>query len=155
MDDFRSVLQRTIGTYLENNMLAVKKKDISLFSIALSEDCVRMYRPLSFARRYPQFFKPEINNSDYEAQMKMELQTMREVSQKVTRTVIDTTQRRASIHTEQSILTVDGHSENTVETIYDLDFTEDGTKISRILVTVDTYESTKIIEEILSKAAGE
>ncbi|TRX98699.1 hypothetical protein FHL15_000041 [Xylaria flabelliformis] len=154
MDDFRSVLQRTIDTFLENNMLAVKKKDISLFSIALSEDCVRMYRPLSFTRRYPQFFKPEINNSDYEAQMKMELQTMREVSQKVTRMVIDTTQRRASIHTEQSILTVDGHSENTVETIYDLDFTEDGTKISRILVIVDTYESTKIIEEILSKAAG-
>ncbi|KAI1744059.1 hypothetical protein F4680DRAFT_406066 [Xylaria scruposa] len=152
MDDFRSVLQRTIDTFLENNMLAMKKKDISLFSVALSEDCVRMYRPLSLTRRYPQFFKPEINNSDYEAQMKMELQTMREVSQKVTRTVIDTTQRRASIHTEQTILTDDG--QNVVETIYDLDFTEDGTKISRILVIVDTYESTKIIEEILSKAAG-
>ncbi|KAI1755306.1 hypothetical protein F4782DRAFT_443932 [Xylaria castorea] len=155
MDDFRSVLQRTIDTFLENNMLGVKKKDTSLFSIALSEDCVRMYRPLSLVRRYPQFFKSELKNADYEAQMKMELQTMREVSQKITRTVIDTTQRRASIHTEQTILTVDGHSENTVETIWDLDFTEDGTRISRIFVIVDTYESSKIIEEILSKAAGE
>ncbi|KAI0553316.1 hypothetical protein F4679DRAFT_530744 [Xylaria curta] len=153
MDDFRSVLQGTIDTFLENNMLAVKKKDTALFSIALSEDCVRMYRPLSLIRRYPQFFKPEINNSDYEAQMKIELHTMREVSQKVTRTVIDATQRRASIHTEQTILTDDG--QNIVETIYDLDFTEDGTSISRILVIVDTYESTKIIEEILSKATGE
>ncbi|KAI0449314.1 hypothetical protein F5B21DRAFT_494637 [Xylaria acuta] len=155
MDDFRSVLQRTIDTFLENNMLALKNKDISLFSIALSEDCVRMYRPLSLIRRYPQFFKPELKNADYEAQMKIEMQTMREVSQKITRTVIDTAQRRASIHSEQTVVTFDGHSENIVEVIWDLDFTEDGTKISRVLEIVDTYESTRIIEEMLSKATGE
>ncbi|KAI8956181.1 hypothetical protein F4801DRAFT_525714 [Xylaria longipes] len=155
MDDFRSVLQRTIDTFLENNMIAVKTKDTSLFSIALSEDCVRMYRPLSLVKRYPQFFKFQLSNADYEAQMKIELQTMREVSQNITRTVIDTTQRRASIHTEQTIFTFDGHSENTVEVIWDLDFTEDGTRISRVFEIVDTYECTRIVEEMLSKVAGE
>ncbi|KAI0447039.1 hypothetical protein F4803DRAFT_393893 [Xylaria telfairii] len=79
---------------------------------------------------------------------------MREVSQKITRTVIDTTQRRASIHSEQTVLTVDGHSENTVEVIWDLNFTEDGTRISHIFEIVDTYEATRVIEEMLSKAAG-
>ncbi|KAH8158718.1 hypothetical protein CIB48_g9521 [Xylaria polymorpha] len=153
MDDFRSILQRTIDTFLENNMLAIKNKDTSLLSIVLSEDCVRTYRPLSLIRRYPKFFKPQLKNIEYEAQMKIEMQAMREVSQKITRTIIDTAQRRASIHSEQTVLTVDGHSEDTVEVIWDLDFTEDGTKISHIFEIVDTYEATRIIEEMLSKAA--
>ncbi|KAI0489834.1 hypothetical protein F4859DRAFT_462545 [Xylaria cf. heliscus] len=154
MDDLRSVLQKTIDTFLENNMLAVEKNDTSLFSIALAEDCVRMYRPLSIIQRYPQFFQREYKNAEYEARMKFELQTMREVSQNITRTVIDTAQRRASIHSEQIIVTADDPSKNVVEVIWDLDFTEDGTRISRIFETVDTYESTRFIEEMLSKAAG-
>ncbi|KAI0106230.1 hypothetical protein GGR51DRAFT_518309 [Nemania sp. FL0031] len=153
MGDLRSVLQGTIDTFLENNMLAVKRKDISLFSAVLSEDCVRIYRPLSLIRRYPQFFKPEIKNADYEAQMEIELQSMKDVSQKITRTVIDTTQRRATICSEQTVTTGDGELKNTIEVIWDLDFTENGTRISRILVFVDTYESTRVIEEMLSKAA--
>jgi hypothetical protein len=155
MGDLRSVLQGTIDAFLENNMLAVKWKDTSLLSAVLSEDCVRMYRPLSFLRRYPQFFKAEISNADYEAQMEIELQTMREVAQNITRTVIDATQRRASIWTEQTVVTGDGQSKNVVEVVWDLDFTEDGTRISQILEFIDTYESTKVIEEILRKADAE
>ncbi|GAP82528.1 hypothetical protein SAMD00023353_0100750 [Rosellinia necatrix] len=155
MDDLRATLQRTINTFLENNMLAVKGKDVSLFSVALSEECVRMYRPHSVVRRYPQFFKSELRNADYEAQMKIELLSMRDVSQNITRTVIDTAQRRATLWSEQTVITGDGETKNTIEVVFDLDFTEDGTKISRILEFIDTYESTRVIEEMLSKAAAE
>ncbi|KAJ2997813.1 hypothetical protein NUW58_g523 [Xylaria curta] len=120
----------------------------------LSHDCVRVYRPLSLVRRYPQFFKPELSNADFETRMKMELQTMQDVSQKVTRTVIDTTQRRASISSELTIITGDDQPRKTVEVIWDLDFTEDGTRISRIFEFVDTYEATAVIEEMLSKAVS-
>ncbi|KAI0595010.1 hypothetical protein F4775DRAFT_570975 [Biscogniauxia sp. FL1348] len=153
MDDFRAVLQETTNAFVENNTLAVKKKDASLFSAILSDDCIRMYRPLSFVQRYPQFFKPQITNADYEAQMKVELQTMKDVSQKVTRTVIDTAQRRATIWTEQTITAPD-QSKSSVEVIWDLDFTEDGKRVRQILEFVDTFESTKMLEQILSNAGA-
>ncbi len=153
MDDFRAVLQETTNAFVENNTLAVKQKDASLFSAILTEDCIRMYRPLSFIQRYPQFFKPQIANADYEAQMKIELQTMKDVSQKVTRTVIDTAQRRATIWSEQTITTPD-QSTSSVEVIWDLDFTEDGKRVKQILEFVDTFESTKMLEQMLSNAGA-
>ncbi|KAI1076450.1 hypothetical protein F5B20DRAFT_325894 [Whalleya microplaca] len=154
MDDFRAVLQGTIDAFIENNTLGVKTKDTSLFSAILSEDCIRLYRPLSFIQRYPQFFKAQITNADYEAQMRFELQTMQDVAQKVTRTVIDTAERRATIWTEQTVFTGD-QAQKTVEVVFDLSFTEDGRKVSQILEFVDTYESTKVLEHMLSKAGAE
>ncbi|KAI6080605.1 hypothetical protein F4821DRAFT_251121 [Hypoxylon rubiginosum] len=153
MADFRKVLQNTINSFIENNTLAVKKKDTSLFSAILTEDCIRIYRPLSFIQRYPQVFKTEITNADYEAQMKMELQTMQDVSQKVTRTVIDTVERKATLWTEQTVFTVNG-SKNVVEVIWDLNFSEDGTRVSQIMEFVDTYESTKVLEQMLAQAGA-
>lgn len=154
MGDIRSTIQQTINSFVENNTLAVKKKDTSLLSVALSEDCIRMYRPLSILRRYPQFFKAELKNADFEAQMKIELLTMEDASQNVTRTVIDADERKATIWSEQTVVTNNGQSVNTIEVVFDFDFTEDGTKITRIMEFIDTYESTKVIEEILSNAAA-
>ncbi|KAI1390888.1 uncharacterized protein F4822DRAFT_394741 [Hypoxylon trugodes] len=151
MADLRAVLQKTIDAFVENNTLAVKKKDSSLFSAVLADDCVRIYRPRSFVERYPQFFKAQITNADYEAQMKIELQTMQDVSQKITRTVIDTTERRAVIWSEQTITTPSG-AQNQVELLWDLSFTEDGTRVTQIQEFVDTFEATKLLEQMLSKA---
>ncbi|KAI0169609.1 hypothetical protein GGR52DRAFT_573671 [Hypoxylon sp. FL1284] len=151
MADFRAVLQNTINTFLSNNALAVKKRDVTLFTAIMTEDCKRIYRPLSFVQRYPQFFKDESTNSDYQAQMKIELQTMADVTEKVNRTVIDTVERKATVWTEQTVYTVNG-SKNPVEVIFDLDFSEDGTRISQILLFVDTYESTKVLEQMLAKS---
>ncbi|KAI5925348.1 hypothetical protein F4810DRAFT_708734 [Camillea tinctor] len=125
MDDFRATLERTANAFLKNNTLAVKQKDVSLFSAILSEDCIRIYRPLSFIQKtYP----------------KESLEP-----------VIDTTQRRATIWTEQTITTLD-ESKSTVELIWDLDFTEDGKRVSQILEFVDTAESIKVLEQMLSDA---
>ncbi|KAI0854036.1 hypothetical protein F5Y00DRAFT_65265 [Daldinia vernicosa] len=154
MADFRAVLQKTANAFVENNTLAVKKRDTSLFSAILTEDCIRVYRPLSFIQRYPQFFKAQITNADYEAQMQVELQTMKDVSQKITRTVIDATERRATLWSEQTILTANG-STSKVEVIWDLDFSEDGTRVSQITEFVDTYEATKVLEQMLVKAGAE
>ncbi|XXH00554.1 hypothetical protein Hte_006902 [Hypoxylon texense] len=154
MAEFREVLQKTAKAFVENNTLAVQKKDTSLFSAILTEDCIRMYRPLSFIQRYPQFFKAQITNADYEAQMKIELQTMRDVSQKITRTVIDTAERRATLWSEQTVFTADG-SKSVVEVIWDLNFSDDGTRVSQIMEFVDTYESTKVLEQILARAGTE
>ncbi|KAI2783172.1 hypothetical protein F4815DRAFT_382374 [Daldinia loculata] len=154
MADLREVLQKTANAFVENNTLAVKKRDTSLFSAILTEDCIRMYRPLSFIQRYPQFFKAQITNADYEAQMQVELQTMKDVSQKITRTVIDTTERRATLWSEQTIFTANG-STSKVEVIWDLNFSEDGTRVSQIMEFVDTYEATKVLEQMLAKAGAE
>ncbi|KAM0816005.1 putative SnoaL-like domain-containing protein [Seiridium cardinale] len=151
MADFRAILQKTADIFVENNTLAVKRRDASLFSAILTDDCVRIYRPLSFLERYHQFFKKEITNADYEAHMGIELQTMQEVSQKVTRSSIDTTQRRATLWTEQTITTTD-QSKKVVEMIWDLEFTEDGTRVKQILEFVDSYESSQLLEEMLTKA---
>lgn len=114
MDELRSVIQETITAFVENNTAAVKKKDVSLLSSVLSEDCVKMYRPLSFVNKYPQFFKAQITNAEYEAQMKMELHTMSDVVQNVTRTVIDAHQRVANVWIEKTVHTADGFK-NSVE----------------------------------------
>ncbi|KAH8164422.1 hypothetical protein CIB48_g3853 [Xylaria polymorpha] len=151
MADLRPVIQKTVDIFVENNTLAVKKKDTTLLSSVLAEDCIRMYRPLSFIQKYPQFFKPSITNADYEAQMKAELLTIQDASQNVTRTVIDTTQRAATLWIEKTVHTA--ASSSTVEVVYDLTFTEDGTRISQVVEFVDTSESIKVLEQILSQMA--
>ncbi|KAI0911116.1 hypothetical protein F4823DRAFT_328514 [Ustulina deusta] len=147
MADLRATIQKTIDAFIENNTQAVKQKDTSLLSAILAKDCIRMYRPLSFIQRYPQFFKPQITNADYEAQMQHELQTMQDVTQNVTRTVIDTTERKATLWVETTVVTT--HSQSTVEVIFDLNFTDDGTQVSQVIEFVDTFESTKVLEQIL------
>lgn len=117
MDELRAIMQETITAFVQNNTTAVKKKDVSLFSSVLSDDCVKMYRPLSFVKKYPQFFKAQITNAEYEAQMKMELQTMSDVVQNVTRTVVDAHRRVANIWIEKTVHTVDG-SKSSVEVIF-------------------------------------
>ncbi|KAI0804332.1 hypothetical protein GGR55DRAFT_658091 [Xylaria sp. FL0064] len=152
MADLRATIQKTINAFIENNTQAVKQKDTSLLSKALAKDCVRMYRPVSFIQRYPQFFKPQISNADYEAQMQHELQTMQDVAQNVTRTVIDATERKATLWVETTVTTTNG--KNTVEVIFDLNFTDDGTQVSQVMEFVDTWESTKVLEQILAQMAG-
>ncbi|XXH00563.1 hypothetical protein Hte_006911 [Hypoxylon texense] len=82
--------------------------------------------------------------------MKAELQTMQDVSQKVTRMVIDTTERRATLWTEQTLPLADG-SKNFNEMIWDLDFSEDGTRVSQVLEYVDTYKATQVLQQMLAK----
>jgi hypothetical protein len=151
MADLRLAIQETIDTFVENGTLAVKKKDTALLSSVLADDCVRMYRPLSFIRQYPQFFKPQITNADYEAQMKHELMTMQDASQNVTRTVIDTTQCAATVWVEKTVHTPTTSS--TVEVVYDFSFTGDGSQIKQVIEFVDTSESIKVLEQILSQMA--
>ncbi|KAI1397737.1 hypothetical protein F4819DRAFT_470962 [Hypoxylon fuscum] len=86
--------------------------------------------------------------------MEIELQTMQDVSEKVTRMVIDTTERRATLWTEQTLSMADG-SKNVHEMIWDLNFSEDGTRITQILEFVDTHEATKVLEQILANMGGE
>ncbi|KAI0199937.1 hypothetical protein F4808DRAFT_430865 [Astrocystis sublimbata] len=148
MAELRSIIQKTIDVFVENNTLAVKQKDVTLLSSVLAEHCSRMYRPLSFIQQYPHFFKSRITNAEYEAQMKGELLTMQDVSQHVTRTVIDTTQRAANVWIEKTVHTT--ASSSTVEVVCDLSFTEDGTQITQVVEFVDTSESIKVLEQILS-----
>lgn len=101
--------------------------------------------------------------------MKMELHTMIDVAQNVTRTVIDAHQRVANVWIEKTVHTVDG-STSSVEVIfrprwivkssdanrleqviYDLEFTQDGKMISQYIEFVDTYESVKVLEQMLNK----
>ncbi|KAI1170932.1 hypothetical protein F4777DRAFT_567497 [Nemania sp. FL0916] len=151
MAELRQAIQKTIDTFVENNTLAVKNKDVTLMSSVLADGCIRMYRPLSFIRQYPQFFKPQISNAEYETQMEHELLTMQDALQNVTRTVIDTTERAATLWVEKTVHTA--ASTSTVEVVYDLSFTEDGGRISQVVEFVDTSESIKVLEQILSKMA--
>jgi hypothetical protein len=145
----RIVLQHTIEIFMGGQIQAVKKKDFSLFAANLTGDCVRLSRPLSFPNRCPQFFKPQITNADYEAQMQVELQTTKDVSQNATRIVIDTTERKASVWIEKTVFTVN-NTESVVEVILCLDFREYGSRMSQIMEFVDTFESTKALEQILN-----
>lgn len=113
MDSLREVIQETITAFVENNTAAVKTKDVSLLSSKLSDDCTKEYRPLSFVRKYPGFFKPQ-TNAEYEAEKTMEFKTMVDVKQNVTRTVIDAHQRVANVWIEKTVYAVDG-SESCVE----------------------------------------
>jgi hypothetical protein len=153
MADFRATLQKTIDTFLANNVQAVKSKDTSLYSSVLAEECIRMYRPLTYVTRFSQFFKPQLTNAEFEEQMKLEFQVMTDISSNVNRTVIDTTQRAAVVWVEQEVTTVNGGT-NTVEVVLDLSFNEEGTRIVQILEYVDTYESSKMLELMLSKGTG-
>ncbi|KAI1364389.1 hypothetical protein F5Y08DRAFT_307056 [Xylaria arbuscula] len=149
MADIRANIQSTINAFIENNTQAVKQRDTSLLSVILAKDCIRQYRPLSFINRYPQFFKPQLTNADYEAQMQQELHTMKDVEQKVTRTVIDSVERKATLWVETTLWSPE--SKSTVEVIFDLNFTEDGTQVSQVTEFVDTYESSKFLEQILEQ----
>lgn len=166
-------MQGTITAFVENNTAAVKKKDVSLLSAVLSDDCVKMYRPVSFVNKYPQFFKAKTTNAENEAQTEPKLQTLSDVVQNVTRTLIDPHQRVANVWIEMTVHMVDGSS-NSVEVIfrsglilnppdanrlckviYDLEFTQDGKQISQYTEFVDTFESAKVVEHYLSKMGAD
>ncbi|KAG8156341.1 hypothetical protein KVR01_013793 [Diaporthe batatas] len=151
MDSLRDVIQETVTAFVENNTAAVKNKDVSLLSSKLSSNCVKEYRPLSFVRKYPQFFKPQVTNAEYEAQMAMDLNTMTDVKQNVTRTVIDAHQRVANLWIEKTVYTVDG-STSSVEVIYDLELSPDGKEITKYIEFVDTYVSVQVLEQMLANA---
>ncbi|KAI3397450.1 hypothetical protein diail_10781 [Diaporthe ilicicola] len=151
MDELRAVMQQTIAAFVQNTTTAVKKKDVSLLSAVLSDDCA------------------QITNAEYEAQMQVELQTISDVERNVTREVIDAHQRVANVWIEEVVHTVDG-STSSVEVmilgpdsilkppeanrlskvIYDLEFTHDGKQISQYIQFVDSFESVKVLEKILS-----
>jgi hypothetical protein len=158
--DLRATLQSTIDTFLDNNTRAVRQQDPSLLSAALTADCLHLLRPRSFVHRYPQFIKPQLTNAEYEAQKAVEFRTMKDVHQKVTRTVIDTDARAAVVWVEMSISTaaeVGGDGQGVVvvvEVLWDLSFTEDGKKVRQVLEFVDTYESSKMLEGMMRDAAG-
>ncbi|ROV97874.1 hypothetical protein VSDG_04885 [Cytospora chrysosperma] len=123
MDVLRAVMQETIMAFVQNNTAAVKNKDVYLLSSVLSDNCAK------------------ITNAEYEAQMKMELQTMSDVVQNVTRTVVDAHQRVANVWIEKTVHTGDG---STSSVVYDLEFTQDGKQISQYIEFVDTFESVKV-----------
>ncbi|CAJ2511439.1 Uu.00g070640.m01.CDS01 [Anthostomella pinea] len=118
MADLRTVLQNTINSFVSNNTLGIATKNAALFSA---------------------FFRAQgETNADYETQKQLEFHTMQAVAQNVTRTVIDVSARRATIWTEQTITTTTANGGNglqggVVEVIWDFDFTEDGTRIKRIM----------------------
>lgn len=137
MNELREIIQETITTFNQNNTNAVKQKDVSLLSSVLTDDCVKLYRPLSFVNKYPQFFKAETTNAEYEAQTKIKLHVMSDVAQNVTRTVIDAHQRVANVWIEKTVYLVDG-SKSTVEVT-----THPEVIISSTLETVKLIESPK------------
>ncbi|CAG9982016.1 unnamed protein product [Clonostachys byssicola] len=145
MAEFRAILQKTIDSFVENNTQAVKKQDVALLSAILTDDCVRKYHPRSFVKRYSQFLKPQLTNAEYEAQMKNELGTMKDVQQKITNTVIDTEARTAVLFSEQTITTANGGT-SVVEVLWGLTFTEDGSRVAQVLEYVDS----QVIEQMLS-----
>lgn len=150
MAELRAVIQETITAFVQNNTTAVKAKDVSLLSSVLSADCVKMYRPLSFVNKYPQFFKAQITNAEYEAQMQMELQTMSDVVQNVTRTVIDAHQRVANVWIEKTVHTVNG-STSSVEVILSLDLKlESPLKLTTFIRLYMTWSSQKMGNRSLS-----
>ncbi|KAH8205140.1 hypothetical protein TruAng_000705 [Truncatella angustata] len=143
----------TIDAFVENDTHATKEKIIALFSATLTEDCVRLYRPQSFVRRNSQFFEVQIINADYAAQMQIKLQTIQEVSFKVTRTVTDVAERRAVLWSEQIIATADG-SKSAVEVVRDLDFTEGGSRIKQIQEFIDNPYKPENAEPDLVSSSG-
>lgn len=50
-------MQNTITAFVQNNTTAVKSKNVSLLSSVLSDNCVKMYRPLSFVNKISAVFQ--------------------------------------------------------------------------------------------------
>lgn len=113
MDLLRDTIQETITAFVENNTAVVKEKNVSLFSVKLTDDCLREYRPQSLVSKWPQYFT-SLSNAEYEAREAMELPSKADVKQDVTRTVIDAHQRLADVWIDTTMWTSDG-SEICVE----------------------------------------
>ncbi|KAI3332177.1 hypothetical protein HD806DRAFT_479724 [Xylariaceae sp. AK1471] len=151
MDDFRSALKHTVDAFLLHNIFAVQDKDPTLFSAVLTEDCIRMYRRSSSFNDTRSSPRLRSQKTEYDAQVKTQVHA--NVSHNITKTFIHTTERRATLHSKQTVVT-DG-SNTIIEVIWGLYFTRDGMKISQTMEFVDTYKPVEVTEEMLSKLAVE
>ncbi|KAI1105756.1 hypothetical protein F4804DRAFT_303433 [Jackrogersella minutella] len=144
-----AVMEATLMEFLENYLIAVRTKDVSSLSATLTPECTRHLKPANFVTAYP-FIKAVETNADYEARMAPELALMEDTHHKVLNYVVDPVRRTASAYSEHWTKLAN-QEPTSIEICWYVDFTEDGSKISRIVEFIDTAAATRMVEELMNK----
>ncbi|OTB02043.1 hypothetical protein M426DRAFT_25056 [Hypoxylon sp. CI-4A] len=148
-EELRIAMETTLTTFLENYHIAVRDKNASLLSAVLSPDCTRHLKPSSFVDAYP-FIKGAETNAEYKARMTPEIALMEETRAKILESAVDPANRTASARAEHWTK-IANREPTTLEICWFLDFTDDGTKISRVVEFIDTAVATRMIEDMLKQ----
>ena len=148
-EELRTAMETTLKTFLENYHVAVRDKNISILSDVLSPDCKRYLKPSGFVEAHS-FMKAVETNAEYEARMMPEFGTMEETRVKILESVIDPVNRKASARAEHWTKIVNNEP-TTLEVCWWLDFTDDGTKVSRVVEFIDTAVATQMIADMMKQ----
>ncbi|KAI6087148.1 hypothetical protein F4821DRAFT_237145 [Hypoxylon rubiginosum] len=150
VSELRAAMEATLTAFLENHSVAVRTKDASVLSALLSPECTRHLHPAPYVTAYP-FIKAVETNAEYEARMASELGVMEEAHLEILNIVVDPARRKASAHTEFRVKVAGREDPISSEFCWYLDFTEDGTKISRVVEFIDSATSALMIEEMMKE----
>ncbi|OTB01030.1 hypothetical protein M426DRAFT_323812 [Hypoxylon sp. CI-4A] len=148
-DNIRSTIESTVFEFLNGQTITPTQKDTSRLLATLLPECEWHLAPSSFTARHP-FLKAVRSVAEQEAHFKREIGIMEEAGYKVLDSIlIDTTAKRASFRVELWAK-INNRERSTVEVCWFLDFTDDGKKIKRATEFVDTFVSSKMIDEMAS-----
>jgi hypothetical protein len=135
----------TIKAFLQSYGAAIASKDASVLSQTLSPDCVRGIAPLSFLKALNAEALGAESNAQYETRMAGELQLTESARTELREVVVDVVAKKASAHVAHYCKLM-GKDEFLLEFVWFFQFTEDGSRITKISEFIDTAECFKYIE---------
>ncbi|KAI1377074.1 hypothetical protein F4677DRAFT_417335 [Hypoxylon crocopeplum] len=144
-DDVRTAMKVAVDTFIEAPSKALERRDVSLFSSKLASTCTRHLKPSTFPDAFPEMVRAVETNTEYESRMALQIASLEEMRYNVLDYVIDHVQCKASVRVEQFIKPF-GNDDSTMEIVWNLDFTDDGTEITRVIEFIDTALPTKVLQ---------
>jgi hypothetical protein len=140
-------IRATTEKFLRAYVDATEKHDARVFSETLDRDCRRFIGPEPFltAMALPQNFS--LSNEEYENLSKKDLSTWTITTCQVSNLTVDPTSRKSAARSSYVGKLKDG-SEFTRTLAWFLDFSEDGTKITRIYQVNDSLEAKQFRERV-------
>lgn len=149
-----SKIEATVNSYVSSYSDAVEAKDAAVFSRTLTADCERQLAPGSMFRAMNIPFAPKMDNAAYEDRMAQELVVLESNKIEALDMTIDTVGKKAGVRAA-STLTLKGGNAFEIEFCWFLYFTDDGTKIKRILQFVDATGGSAFLAAMKEAASKE
>ncbi|KAK3376282.1 hypothetical protein B0T24DRAFT_665277 [Lasiosphaeria ovina] len=144
MSELYGTIQKTIDEYFTSLDEIFAKKSIESASRARTDDCTFAIAPASFLRDNGMPADHKLTNEQRAGHMKSQFPAMDHAESESVQAVIDAHAKTAVVQKRNHITLVNGKSITTECAVF-LWFTDDGTKVKKIVQFTDTAETKKYL----------
>jgi ketosteroid isomerase-like protein len=147
-------VKATIEDFVRSHDDGVRMKDASQLLRTLTTDCTRSLRPASFLQEMGMPVDAVMSNEMFLAHFESLIAFMGSATTTLLDSVVDAPGRRAVIHITHHVNMADGENDATLENAIFLHFTEDGSKINKIVEYADSIATKRFMGLIAAARAA-